>query len=71
MKNNKLHGLQKLCKLFGHMKMGEVVYVWDYVNEVALPEKELLADKARWAASEKLKWSRYEKLIKNKEVTNK
>ena len=30
---------------------------WDYANECALPEKELRADKARWAASEKAKWS--------------
>lgn len=32
---------------------------WDYVNEVAIPEKELRANKERWAASER---KRFEEL---------
>lgn len=52
-----LSGLQRLCKLYGRMKCGDVMMVWDYANECAVPEKELKADKARWAASEKKKWT--------------
>jgi len=52
-----LRGLEKVCKLYGRMKCGDVMMAWDYANECAIPEKELRADKARWAASEKAKWS--------------
>lgn len=52
-----LSGLQRICKLFGRMKCGDVMVAWDYANECAVPEKELRADKSRWAASEKAKWS--------------
>ena len=52
-----LRGLERICKLYGRMKCGDVMMAWDYANECALPEKELRADKARWAASEKAKWS--------------
>ena len=38
------------------MKCGDTMMVWDYANDCAIPEKEMEADKARWAASEKAKW---------------
>ena len=51
----RLSGLQKVCKMYGQMKCGDVMMVWDYVNDVAVPEKELRADKARWSASKRAK----------------
>ena len=48
-----LRGLEKLCKLYGRMKCGNVMMAWDYANDVALPEKELRADKERWKQSER------------------
>jgi hypothetical protein len=42
------------------MKCGATMMVWDYANEVALPEKEMPAGSKRWAMSEKAKWSNSE-----------
>jgi len=39
------------------MKCGDTMMAWDYANDVALPEAELRKDKARWAASERAKYS--------------
>ena len=52
-----LTGLQRVCKAYGRMKCGDTMMAWDYANEIAIPEKELMADKARWAESEKAKWA--------------
>ena len=52
-----LRGLERICKLYGRMKCGATMMVWDYANEVALPEKEMPAGSKRWAMSEKAKWS--------------
>ena len=52
-----LRGLEKVCKLHGRMKTGSVTMVWDYTNDVAIPEKEMHQDRKRWAASEKAKWA--------------
>lgn len=52
----RLSGLQKLCKLYGRMKCGDTMMVWDYANNITLPEAELRKDKARWAASERAKY---------------
>jgi hypothetical protein len=52
-----LRGLERICKLYGRMKCGSTMMVWDYANEVALPEKEMPAGSKRWAMSEKAKWS--------------
>jgi hypothetical protein len=57
MTNPPLSGLQKLCKLYGRMKCGNVMMAWDYANNVALPEKKLKADKERWRKSEQAKYS--------------
>lgn len=57
-KERRLRGLEKLCKIYGRIKCGEVVMTWDYANECAVPETELRANRARWIASEKAKWSK-------------
>ena len=51
-----LRGLERLCKLYGRMKCGDVMMAWDYANDVALPEDELRADKERWNQSERTRW---------------
>jgi len=50
-----LRGLQKICKVFGRMKCGDTMMVWDYVNECAVEEIVMKADKKRWADSERKK----------------
>ncbi len=33
-------GLQKICKMYGKVRMGDTVWLWDYVNDKPRPEKE-------------------------------
>lgn len=51
----RLSGLEKVCKIYGRMKCGDTMMAWDYANDVAIPEADLMKDKARWAASERAK----------------
>jgi hypothetical protein len=53
-----LAGLQKLCKLYGRLKINGTMMVWDYVNNVAVAESEMKKDPERLALSEKAKWGR-------------
>lgn len=58
MSNNQprqLSGLQRLCKLYGRMKCGNVMMVWDYASECAVAESEMKIGSERWRASEKAK----------------
>ena len=48
-----LTGLQRICKQYGRVKAGSIMYVWDYANDEAVPESEMKADQARRTASEK------------------
>jgi len=50
-------GLAKLCKAFGAMDVQGVRYVWDYVADKAVPEKEMPMGSERWKESERVKWS--------------
>ena len=52
----RLSGLQRICKAHGRMKCGDTMMAWDYANDVALPETELLKDKGRWEASERARY---------------
>lgn len=52
-----LAGLERICKLFGRMKCGSTMMVWDYANEMAVPESEMPQGGRRWSISEKAKWS--------------
>lgn len=56
-----LSGLQRLCKLHGRMKIENIMMVWDYVNDVAIPEKEMHQNRKRWAASETAKFAQARK----------
>lgn len=55
-----MSGLSKICKMYGKMKVGNVMWVYDYVNDRPRIEKEM--SKEELAASEKAKWDK----IKNK-----
>jgi hypothetical protein len=50
-------GLAKICKMFGGMKVQGESFVWDYVANKAVPEKEMPQGSDRWKASEKAKWT--------------
>lgn len=52
----KLHGLQKICKLYGRVKCGAIMMVWDYHNEIAVPESEMSPGTERWSKSEKARF---------------
>lgn len=56
MSDKKLSGLQKVCKIYGSMKMGDTLMVWDYANDVAVPASEMKAGSERWVNSERVKW---------------
>lgn len=47
-------GLQRICKLYGRMKCGDVLWLWDYVQNKARPASEMT--KAEKMASEKARW---------------
>lgn len=49
-----MSGLQNLCKLYGKMKVGNVLWVWDYVNDK--PRKKSEMTKAELAASDAAKY---------------
>lgn len=55
-----LTGLQRLCKAFGSMQMGDTLMVWDYVKDVAVTEKEMPYGSKRWKASERAKYKEQE-----------
>lgn len=48
-------GLQRICKLYGRMKCGDTMMVWDYANDVAVPESEMEMGSDRWQISEKVR----------------
>jgi hypothetical protein len=56
-----LHGLQKVCKLYGSLSLTEngrtTKYVWDYFNDVAVPQSEMLPLSGRHKQSERAKWA--------------
>lgn len=60
-------GLAKICKTYGEIKISSngktIKYVWDYVNDVAVPENEMTQE--RWAASEKVKWTKVKDGLKS------
>ena len=53
-----LTGLQKLCRLYGRMKCGDKMMVWDYSSESAVPESKMPMGGNRWKRSEKAKWKK-------------
>jgi len=51
-----LSGLQRICKRYGRMKIGDTMMAWDYAKGEPVEEAALKADKERWKASERAKW---------------
>lgn len=53
----RLRGLEKICRLYGRIKCGETLWVWDYVNEKAVHASAMPPGSARWEANEQAKWA--------------
>lgn len=54
-----LRGLEKLCRLYGRMKCGDVMMVWDYANEQAVRESLMPEGSEAWRQSERAKYQQY------------
>lgn len=52
----KLRGLEKLCKLYGRIDIGGVLWVWDYHRNVAVPDYKLKSGSRAWKLSEKARF---------------
>lgn len=46
-------GLARICKLYGSMILGGETWLWDYVADVAVPEKDMPTGSERRKASDK------------------
>jgi len=55
-----LRVLERVCKAHGRMKCGNTMMVWDYAQDVAVPEKQMKPGSPRWCASEKARWASFE-----------
>lgn len=53
--------LSRICKMYGSMKVsadGQTInYVWDYVADEAVSDKEMPIGSERWCASERKRWT--------------
>ncbi len=47
-------GIARMCKLYGKMQIGDVMWVWDYARDIPVKEKDMT--KEQWKESEKVKW---------------
>jgi len=56
-----MSGLNRLCKLYGRLKIGDVLYVWDYKADKAVPASEMEEGSPRWKESERAKWQGIQK----------
>lgn len=49
-------GLRKILKLYGRMKVGDILWLWDYAREEPVKASDMPNGSERWKASEKAKW---------------
>ena len=49
-------GLARICKMHGAITINGQRFVWDYVADEAVPEKEMPCGSERHKASERLRW---------------
>lgn len=54
-RQRQLRGLEKVCKLYGQMRCGAVMWVWNYHRNVAVPEYRMPVGSPEWKRSEKAK----------------
>lgn len=59
-------GLARLCRAYGRIQVGSVMWVWDYANEKPMHEKDMPDGSETWKVSEKAK---YEKMKLNSDKT--
>jgi hypothetical protein len=60
-------GIQKICKIYGRIKVGNVMWVWDYKNDVAVKESEMTTEMK--VASEKAKYELIKKQIESNNIS--
>jgi hypothetical protein len=48
-----MSGLRRICRLYGAMQVGSIKYLWDYVAEEPVEEKDMRVGSERWKASER------------------
>lgn len=61
-----MSGLNRVITMYGSVTLGKESYVWDYVNEVAIPETEMPIGSDRWKESERAKWNAVKRKIREK-----
>jgi hypothetical protein len=59
-KQRKMGGLARLCRMYGQMNINGVIWIWDYVNEEPRIKSEMTKEEI--AESEKTKWNLIKKL---------
>jgi hypothetical protein len=57
-------GLARLCKVYGTMKINNVEWVWDWVNDKPRIKSEMTKDE--YMASEKIRWQQVSEELNNK-----
>lgn len=55
MSEKTLSGMQKICKAFGQVKIGDTLWVWDYYNDEARKKSEMTKEEI--ALSNKAKFN--------------
>ncbi len=59
-----MSGLRRICKMYGRMKIGDTMWVWDHVKDEPVREKDM--SRERWAASERKKWEAIKEQLNTK-----
>lgn len=54
-------GLARICRMYGRMKVGNIMWVWDYHNEKPVKQEEMPDDSEAWKLSEKTKCEKMKK----------
>lgn len=49
-------GLRDLCRLYGRMQVGPILWLWDYATEEPVKADEMPPGSGRWQTSERAKW---------------
>ncbi len=62
--SKQLSGLQKVCRSIGSMRIGGVLWLWDYAAEDPCKATEMKQGSERWLASERAKWDKIRNQLK-------
>ena len=62
-------GIARMCKLYGKMRIGNVMWVWDYARDIPVKEKEMTKEQCK--ESEKVKWQQIKEQLKQETTKEK